>query len=199
MVAISFVFQVSKNMINKEDKKIIQRAKKSNLSCYCSHNKFQDPYDSGFTLMLSILVASVMLTLGLSIFNILNQQLEVSGIAKQSQFAFYAADTGLECALYHDFQGGGFSTSTGGGSIECGDKNRNINSVSTSDGYEHIFYLDFQPEPYCAEIRVEKQVSGQSIATKVQAKGYNRGWDSGSNDCSNSHPRKIQRAIEVNY
>ena len=54
----------------------------------------------GFTLLLAALVASITLSLGAAIYSITLKQITLSSIGRDSQFAFYAADTLSECALY---------------------------------------------------------------------------------------------------
>jgi hypothetical protein len=54
----------------------------------------------GFALLFSVLVASLLLTIGLSIFRIALKELAISTASRQSIHAFYAADSGWECAKY---------------------------------------------------------------------------------------------------
>ncbi len=62
-------------------------------------------YDNfGFTLLLASLIASLLLAIGLSMFTIAQKQIILSGLGRDSQYAFYAADSGAECALYWDFK-----------------------------------------------------------------------------------------------
>jgi len=57
---------------------------------------------AGFTLLIAVIFMSVMLSFGLALASLgYKQQILASG-AIASQYAFYAADTGLECALYAD-------------------------------------------------------------------------------------------------
>jgi len=58
----------------------------------------------GFTLLLAALVASIVLALGTSIYEIATKEVQLSSLGRDSQFAFYAADTAAECALYWDFR-----------------------------------------------------------------------------------------------
>ncbi|KKW45527.1 MAG: hypothetical protein UY98_C0044G0005 [Candidatus Kaiserbacteria bacterium GW2011_GWA2_58_9] len=66
----------------------------------------------GFTLLLAALVSSIVLALGTSIFQLAQKELTLSSIGRDSQFAFYAADSGAECALYWDVRYQRFPTST---------------------------------------------------------------------------------------
>jgi len=58
--------------------------------------------DKGFALLFSVLISSLLLTIGLSIFSIALKELAISSASRQSIHAFYAADSGRECALYWD-------------------------------------------------------------------------------------------------
>lgn len=58
----------------------------------------------GFTLFYAVLTASLLLAIGIAIFNITFKELILSSGARESANAFYAADTGLECALYWDLK-----------------------------------------------------------------------------------------------
>lgn len=58
----------------------------------------------GFTIFFASLVASLSLAIGLAIYDLLIRELALSDTATESQFAIFAADAGLECALYWDFK-----------------------------------------------------------------------------------------------
>ena len=68
-------------------------------------------YKRGYALMLSIVVSSVVLAIGLSLLNIVRKELILSSIGRESQFAFYAADSGIECAFYWDIRQVSFPSS----------------------------------------------------------------------------------------
>lgn len=61
--------------------------------------------NNGFALLFSVLVSSLLLTIGLSIFNIALKELSISTATKQSIHAFYAAESGRQYALYTDLIG----------------------------------------------------------------------------------------------
>src|SRR3989338_4365174 len=74
----------------------------------------------GFTLLISVLIASILLALGFAIYNIVSKEILLSSAGRESQFAFYAADSGIECALYWDVQGNAFATSSSVAEVFCG-------------------------------------------------------------------------------
>ncbi len=59
-------------------------------------------HQRGFTLLIAVIFMSVMLAFGLALSSISYKQQVLASAAIESQYAFYAADAGLECALYAD-------------------------------------------------------------------------------------------------
>ncbi len=84
----------------------------------------------GFTIFFAMLVATLSLSIGLVMYDLLNRELSLSQVARESQYAIYAADTGAECALYWDLKyndvvpgdldGSAFATSSTSGSAASG-------------------------------------------------------------------------------
>ncbi len=60
----------------------------------------------GFTLIVALVLMSVMLSFGVALSTLAFKQHTLALSAIRSQYAFYNADTALECALYADQQAG---------------------------------------------------------------------------------------------
>lgn len=60
---------------------------------------------AGFVLLYAVMTSTIILAVGVSIISIALKQLSISTLGRESQYAFYAANTGAECALYWDFHG----------------------------------------------------------------------------------------------
>ena len=58
----------------------------------------------GFALLMALIFMSVMLSIGLTLGSLAYKQQVLASSAIESQYAFYAADSALECALYADQQ-----------------------------------------------------------------------------------------------
>ena len=63
----------------------------------------------GFTIFFAMLVGSLSLAVGLAIYDLAVREIDLSAAANQSQYAIYAADAGVECALYWDFKAPGLN------------------------------------------------------------------------------------------
>lgn len=59
----------------------------------------------GFAVLFAVLTSSLLVTIGVSIYGISIKELTMSTSAKDSQIAFYAADSARECAFYWDTKG----------------------------------------------------------------------------------------------
>lgn len=66
------------------------------------------PQPRGITLLIAVILSSVVLTVALSLLDITYKQIVLASAAKQSQYAFYTADSAMECALYWDQQKNAF-------------------------------------------------------------------------------------------
>lgn len=147
----------------------------------------------GFTLLIAVLISGIMLSLGFAIFNIVSKELILTSSGRESQFAFYAADSGIECGLYWDYQRNAFSTSSPQ-QPECAGvlvDNYNVSFDSGSGVYTTLFTFSLgesQADP-CVDVTVSRQSNPKR--TTLIAAGYNT--------CVAGSPRRIERAIRVQY
>jgi hypothetical protein len=59
-------------------------------------------YDKGVVLLISVVIASLVLALGIGIGNIIAKEVVLTSLSKNSRVAFFAADAGIECAMHWD-------------------------------------------------------------------------------------------------
>ena len=148
--------------------------------------------DRGFTIFVAIVITGTLLLVATGIVTISVRQLFLTSSARDSQYAFYAADTGVECALYWDIKNPSgntaFATSTVS-SIHCNQDAANTGNVFNVGGLPtSTFTITFLPKPYCATISVSKAANG---STTIESRGYNT--------CSSIDPRRVERAVRVTY
>lgn len=165
----------------------------------------------GFTLLLAALAASIALTLGTSIFSISTKQVQLSSIGRDSQFAFYAADTAAECALYWDMRFGYFGTSTPPdpqSQYVCDMQALNATGrppITNPQPYPYTMTFQLQSNGRCANVSVLKcdgpissagvcTSSNGPIRTVVHADGFNTTCNTIA-----SNPSAVQRSVELNY
>lgn len=74
----------------------------------------------GYTLLFSVLTATLVLGVAVFIVDLTRKQHELAVSARNSIYAFYAADGGIECAVStSNWQSPGFASTTGG-TLNCG-------------------------------------------------------------------------------
>lgn len=56
----------------------------------------------GFTLLFAVLVSTLIISISATVISIAIRQTIISGTSRESQYAFYAANTALECVFYWD-------------------------------------------------------------------------------------------------
>lgn len=147
--------------------------------------------EKGFTLMLATLVASVALALGTAIFSLAQKELTLSSVGRDSQFAFYAADSGAECALYWDIRFQLFPTSTAQTKQLTCDSEQKTTAASSING-KIVSSFEYEPNGYCAKVLVTK--SGVNPRTVIHVDGYNT-------TCGNiqASSRALERSVELKY
>ena len=156
------------------------------------------PNQRGYLLLFAVVLSSIVLAIGLGIVNIVNKGLILASSGRLSQVAFYAADGGVECALYWARVHPGFPNTvfaistlsappTSG--VVCAQEDVAATwtiSEQTESVAKTTFDLVFN-NGTCATVIVSKTENGNK--TVVEALGYNT--------CNVESPRRIERAIRA--
>jgi len=146
----------------------------------------------GFVSLIALLLANVFLMIGMSVFAISLKELSLSFGGRESNIAFYAADGGMECALYWDIQQDVFATSTSpSGVINCAGHD-DIAITYTPNGLEGTSSFEFSfgsddSDP-CVIVSVYKR---SDMKTVIISRGRN--------NCNLSDSRRVERAWRVTY
>lgn len=101
----------------------------------------QNKNNLGFTMLFASLVGALVVAVGIAILNITLKQITLASASRESQQAFFSADSGVECALFLD-RGAGFSdcrlgffatpsTTASAGFSVCGVEPSNVSHLST--------------------------------------------------------------------
>lgn len=143
----------------------------------------------GFTLLISVVLASVALSIGLALLDISYRQIILASSAKQSQYAFYAADATMECALYYDQQQDAFNYVTPNATISCATRAVQNYTTSVAGGTRTITFT-----VPCATSGTQGTVTvykASDATTQIFATGYNT--------CDTTNTRRIERGLKVTY
>lgn len=191
------------------------------------HTKQQQQYhnQSGFVILFSILISTIILIMSAGIFNIAQKETILSSYSRESQKAFYAADSGVECALYWDV--GPITQTRFPRSQENGTNTPSFNCGVDGDGdsqsitaykydvvydnglYDHVFgfrYPGSVDGDACSFVLVEKKDPEppttpdgpqNPASVRITAVGYNICDEEGIPDLGD--PTLLERRLSVRY
>lgn len=179
---------------------------------------------SGFALLLTLIVVAVVLAIGLSLLNITLKQFTLSAAGRDSEIAFHAANTGLECMQYHrgvpstrdDFlnggsapglQCGGINPSSSTGTRTCLDSNlRCISHYTYQFSFESnkcietsLYLLDTRGSSYgISNYTINEGLERISCGPGVVCTTvFSRGFNRGCSDLNSI--RTVQRELTIQF
>lgn len=149
----------------------------------------------GFTLLIAVVLSSVMLSVALALIDVAYKQVILALTARQSSYAFYAADAAIECALYYDQKQQAFDYDDPVDSIECRGQTLDFDSAPNStvqDDGARITTLTVPCATGGAEamIIVYKWETG-TPSTRMYARGYS--------SCDVTDMRRVERGLNVEF
>jgi Tfp pilus assembly protein PilX len=157
----------------------------------------------GFVLLIAAIFMSVMLSFGLALASISFKQQVLASTATESQYAFFAADAGLECGYYADRKNNLFNYNSHSDLVPP--------NPITCDGYTpagHLTYvydtskkrlmvtdrIKLASDTRCVDVTVYKYQSGTTYI-------YSLGYDVPCDTVTSSQPgaRIVMRIINSHY
>lgn len=146
--------------------------------------------NKGYALLFTIMIISVISVVTAGLLNTMSKQLVLSSLAKDSQVAFYQADTASDCGLYVDMTNPEGIIDSGGNLI-CG--GIDLTLEKKADGYI-IYPTDISEtiDPcFRIEVLKDKNTKPGYILTEISARGYNF--------CNINNIRTVEREIKVTF
>jgi Tfp pilus assembly protein PilE len=148
----------------------------------------------GFTLLIALVLTAVVLAIGLALLEITYKQEILASAAKQSQTAFYNADSALECALYYDQQRDFFDANPFNdvqGSVQCNGQAVSFTTLrSGSSPKATVFTVPCEAGGTSAQVTVYKNAPGTP---------KNLIFSTGYNTCDTANLRRLERGLKVTY
>lgn len=145
----------------------------------------------GFVILFALMLSSVILAISLGVSNIALKEIAFSTSAQGTNDAFFASDTGAECALYHDRTDiNAFPISGTVGAVSCSTNESGSGDGSTATYNFTATGLGSQGQS-CAKVTIIKEL-GKTVIT---SKGYNVGDSS----CNSTSLNRVERELEITY
>jgi hypothetical protein len=138
----------------------------------------------GFTLLFAVTVSAILLAIALGVADIAFKEVKFGTNARDTNEAFFAADSGVEYVLFQDKPGSTPYVLSPPNSMNMwGITLTGLGSTGKS----------------CAIVSITKdgQTSPPDVFTTIISRGYNTGGDDPS--CASSNPDRIERELRVSY
>lgn len=156
--------------------------------------------NSAFVMLFAVVVSGIILTIALGVTNIALKELSFDTGAKSTNDAFFAADAGVECALFYDLTGEGdvsaFGQPSAGLNTNCAGTDVDLNnggSTPTTGPWTFYLYPLGSSGNACAIVNVTKTLNPN--VTTIVSKGYNLGGN--TYDCSSTNLNRVERELVV--
>ena len=153
---------------------------------------FSQQNNRGAVLLIAVLMTSVVLSVGMGIYQRTYKSLVFSSYWQQTQIAFASADAGFECALYLDTHAGSATPPT-----QCfgQDISWTPGEATLPEGVDIAM-----PSGGCVNIQITKtsvpvepptDPATFYTATHIEARGYNT--------CDKTNSRRVERGLKIDY
>lgn len=152
----------------------------------------------GFVLLFAIVLSSIVLSIAIGVANIAYKEIRFGTSVKDTNDAFFAADTGVECALFYDKPAQNkFPIAGPATSITCATVSitPTFSEIGTTGNYVFTLTGIGGLSKSCAKVTINKTSSPST--TRVISKGYNDGGDA-PGFCIQG-PNSVERQLELNY
>ena len=136
--------------------------------------------NKGFVLLFAVTLAAILLSIALGVSNIALREIKFGTSAKDTNEAFFAADTGVEKVLFLDKDPEYYPAPR-------------IDLEEISLSYDEIVPGLGSAGKSCAIVNITKD----AVGTTIISKGYNLGGDDPS--CSSTNSDRIERELKTTY
>jgi len=158
--------------------------------------------EKGFVALFTVLLTSVILAMAIGIASISLKEIVLSSAASEGSLAFFAADSGIECALYWEMN----TQDELSPNLNCNGRSPEptpsqpvfgpVSSTDPTSPETYYFSIPFgENGNLCADIVVKRGVTEVAgVSTLIESKGSNTPCDDRTNN-----PKRVERAIRVTY
>ena len=148
--------------------------------------------EKGFIMLFAIVITSIILAITLSVQNISLKEVKFSTSAKNTNEAFFAADTGVECAFLNNRSASDSFIEGGSNTISCLG-NDAIPLLGVYPNFSFVLYGLGSTGEGCAKVGVNVDDSVSPLKVAITSKGYSKGDFS----CFSSDTNRVERELEV--
>jgi hypothetical protein len=152
--------------------------------------------NKGFVILFAVTLSGILLAITLGVSNIAFKELSFGTSARDTNDAFFAADSGIECALVYDKTTPANNAFTGSASMNCTGAAVTLNG--SAPNWNFVLNRLGSSAQSCAIVTINKDTTTNPpyTITTLISKGYNIG-DVGT--CASTSIKRVEREIKLTY
>lgn len=155
----------------------------------------------GFVILFTILISTIIMVIGLGIYSIATRESVLSGTSREAEYAFYAADAGVECALYAqslDNASGQpiyiIPNTSSNQPVDCGTDQVTIYGTGTQYSFNVMVDTD---KHTCAHVNIYDTTGTSGNSRRIISQGYNICDQNAAPATTN--PILVERDLDTTY
>lgn len=155
--------------------------------------KYTNKKNGGFTLLVAIVTTALLLIVSFAVVNVALKQILISSSNLDSQYAFYATESGIECAQYWDLKDSAsspFDPYVTVSSISCNGQSITPTRTAVSANGYSTSTIQFDMPKSCTIVEITKKI-GLATSTTLNSRGYN--------NCVAGSGRRLERGVTITY
>ncbi len=151
--------------------------------------------NKGFVILFAVTLAAILLSIALGVAHVAFKEVRFGTSARDTNDAFFAADTGVECALVYHKNQPADNAFTGSAAMSCAGGAVILNGGAPS--WNFVLAGLGSSGQSCAKVTVFKDTTSSppNVFTTVTSKGYNVG----NSACESSSQNRIERELKLSY
>ncbi len=146
----------------------------------------------GFVMLFAVTISAILLTIALGITSIALKEIKFSTNARYTNDAFFAADTGIECAFMNDKSSSTIFISSPSGTMSCAGNNVSVTKNNLSSIWTFTITNLGSQSQSCANVTVDKSTPNTVV---IISNGHN---DNLNSNCTLG-PNTVERQIKSTY
>ncbi len=153
----------------------------------------------GFVILFAVTISAILLSIALGVATIALKEVKFSTSARDTNDAFFAADTAAECALFYDKStGSAFPLNGNVTAINC--SSSTFTPTSSVDAntttYDFVVVGLGSLGQSCAKVHISKDKTVVPPTTTIISTGYSV-HDAGDTSCLSSNTDRVEREIKI--
>ncbi len=128
---------------------------------------------SGFTMFFAVIVVSIVISIGITLSLIAQKETALAGVRRESQIAYYAAESGTSCVLYWLMRAVDTQPAPTKINGTCNDESIEFDFVGATPGQPKTDTFDFEP-PYLYRSSITVSRFNDGGSWEIDSSGFNR-------------------------